>query len=53
MSGKHHGIIRQRQQASLYGLYKLPVVAPGKVGTADAALKQHIAYNHKFLCLAI
>ena len=43
MAGHEPHIVSQGDQFPAYGLYQVTMVAPGKVGTSDAALEQHVA----------
>lgn len=53
MSGIHHRFIGQHKQAAADVLYQFVEIASGQVGTANAALKQHVARKHAVIGLAV
>lgn len=53
MSGIDNRVVGQDEQTAANMLYQFVEVAAGKVGTADAALKQHIPREHAVVCRAI
>ena len=53
MSGIDNRVVGQDEQTAANMFYQFVEVATGEVGTADAALKQHIPREHAVVCRAI